>query len=129
MKQKYQDVVDEVEILKNDLDAVSRDLERLSKGQDVELHATFNKFGKTANLQLHDAPTEDGGEEPPKNTGLKLFKVPNVRQVRVLYDNFSNFSISIAGFCIGVWRWRKLDRWSYSLICFTLALSQLTLNL
>jgi len=130
LRQKYQDIVDEVEILKNDLDTVSRDLERLSKRQDVELHATFNKFGKTANLKLHDAPTEDGGEEePPKNTGLKLFKVPSVRQVRVLYDYFLNVSISIEGFCIEVWKWRKLDRWNYSLICFTLASSRLTHNL
>jgi hypothetical protein len=82
LKRKYLDVVDEVEILKNDLDTVSRDLDRLSRGQNVELHATFGKFGKTANLQLHDAPMEDGSEAPPpKNTGLKLFKVPTVRQV------------------------------------------------
>lgn len=48
----------------------------------MELHATFDKFGKTANLQVHDAPTE--GEEDGRKkryTGLKLFKVPTVRQV------------------------------------------------
>jgi hypothetical protein len=82
LKTKYLDVVDEVENLKNDLDAVSRDLDQIAKGKDVELHATFNKFGKTANLQLHDAPTEDGGSEPPnQNTGLKFFRIPTVRQV------------------------------------------------
>ena len=111
-------------MLKTDLDAVSKDLERLSKGQDVELHATFNKFGKTANLKLHDAPTEDGGEkEPPKNTGLKFFKVPNVRQVacHVLSADVSTF---IEGFYIAVWRWRKLDHWNYLLICFMSASSQ-----
>jgi hypothetical protein len=43
---KYLDVVDEVELLKSDLDAVSRDLDRLSKGNNVELHATFDKFGE-----------------------------------------------------------------------------------
>jgi hypothetical protein len=79
---KYEDVVDEVEVLKADLDAVSKDLERLSKGVGVELHATFDKFGKTENLQVHDLPSEDGDEEPPdQNVGLKLFRVPNVRQV------------------------------------------------
>lgn len=82
LKRKYLDVVDEVEILKNDLDTVSRDLDRISRGQNVELHATFNKFGRTANLQLHDAPTEDGeSENPIEDTGLKFFKVPNIRQV------------------------------------------------
>jgi hypothetical protein len=82
LKLKYLDVVDEVEILKNDLDAVSKDLDRLSRGQGVELHATFDKFGKTANLQLHDAPTEDGeSEKTIDDTGLKFFKVPNIRQV------------------------------------------------
>jgi hypothetical protein len=60
---------------------VSRDLDRLSKGQNVELHATFDKFGKTANLQVHDAPTDEENEEKKRNTGLKLFRVPNVRQV------------------------------------------------
>lgn len=86
MKRKYLDVVDEVEILKADLDAVSRDLERLANGQTAELHATFNKFGKTANLQLHDAPTNDGqGERPEeRSTGLKFFKVPVIRQVSLL---------------------------------------------
>jgi hypothetical protein len=85
LKTKYLDVVDEVENLKNDLDAVSRDLDQISKGHDVELHATFNKFGRTGNLQLHDAPTEGGGSEPPDpNTGLKFFRVPNVRQVGVI---------------------------------------------
>jgi hypothetical protein len=75
-----------VEILKTDLDAVSRDLDRLSRGQNVELHATFDKFGKTANLQVHDGPTEDGeSEKPIEDTGLKLFKVPNVRQVYPSY--------------------------------------------
>jgi hypothetical protein len=81
MRRKYLDVVDEVEVLKSDFDAVSRDLEQLSKGQDVELHATFNKFGRTANLQVHDAPTECDDEEEKRYTGLKLFKVPSVRQV------------------------------------------------
>ena len=82
LRNKYLDVVDEVELLKNDLDAVSQDLDRLSRGNNVELHATFDKFGKTANLQVHDAPLE--GEDPngkKRNTGMKLFKVPNVRQV------------------------------------------------
>lgn len=76
-------MVDEVEVLKNDLDAVSKDLDRLSKGNNVELHATFDKFGKTANLQLHDAPLggEEGEENPPGNTGLKFWKTPTVRQV------------------------------------------------
>lgn len=82
MRRKYLDVVDEVEILKNDLDTVSKDLERFANGQNAELHATFNKFGKTANLQLHDAPTDDGESEREKNpNGLKLFKVPVIRQV------------------------------------------------
>jgi hypothetical protein len=81
LRRKYLDVVDEVEILKSDFDAVSKDLENLSKGQDVELHATFNKFGKTANLQVHDAPLGDGSEPEKANTGLKLFKTPSVRQV------------------------------------------------
>ena len=82
MRSKYLDVVDEVEVLRNDLDAVSRDLDRLSKGQNVELHATFDKFGKTANLQVHDAPTESEDDGRKKRyTGLKLFKVPTVRQV------------------------------------------------
>jgi len=81
MRRKYLDVVDEVEVLKSDFDAVSRDLEQLSKGQDLELHATFNKFGKTANLQVHDAPTECDDEDEKRYTGLKLFKVPSVRQV------------------------------------------------
>ena len=83
MKSKYLDVVDEVEVLKNDLDAVSKDLDRLSKGNNVELHATFDKFGKTANLQLHDAPLADEGEEEPApgSTGLKFWKTPIVRQV------------------------------------------------
>jgi hypothetical protein len=83
MKRKYLDVVDEVEILKNDLDNVSRDLERLANGQSAELHATFNKFGKTANLQLHDAPMESDESEPQERNphGLKLFKVPVIRQV------------------------------------------------
>ena len=82
LKSKYLDVVDEVELLKSDLDAVSNDLDRLSRGQNVELHATFDKFGKTANLQVHDGPQENGeGEEPKRNTGLKLFKPPTVRQV------------------------------------------------
>lgn len=87
MKRKYLDVVDEVEILKKDLDTVSRDLERLANGQSAELHATFSKFGKTANLQLHDAPTEsDESEPPPRNPhGLKLFKVPSIRQVTPSY--------------------------------------------
>lgn len=76
-------MVDEVEVLKNDLDAVSKDLDRLSKGNNVELHATFDKFGKTANLQLHDAPLrdEEGEETPPGTTGLKFWKTPTVRQV------------------------------------------------
>ena len=73
--------MDEVEVLKNDLDAVSRDLDRLSKGQNVELHATFDKFGKTANLQVHDAPLSDEQEQKKRYTGLKLFQVPKVRQV------------------------------------------------
>jgi hypothetical protein len=82
LKIKYLDVVDEVENLKHHLDAVSRDLEQIAKGSDVELHATFNKFGKTANLQLHDAPTDDGqSEEATASTGLKLFRIPTVRQV------------------------------------------------
>jgi hypothetical protein len=83
LRSKYLDVVDEVEILKHDLDAVSKDLDRLSKGNNVELHATFDKFGKTANLQLHDAPlAEDEREEDaPGNSGLKLWKTPTVRQV------------------------------------------------
>jgi hypothetical protein len=81
MRRKYLDVVDEVEVLKSDFDAVSRDLEQLSKGQDLELHATFNKFGKMANLQVHDAPTECDDEDEKRYTGLKLFKVPSVRQV------------------------------------------------
>ena len=72
-----------MEILKSDFDAVSQDLENLSKGQDVELHATFNKFGKTANLQVHDAPTGNEGAEEKANTGLKLFKTPSVRQVPI----------------------------------------------
>jgi hypothetical protein len=113
-----------VEILKTDLDTVLKDLERLSKGQDVELHATFNKFGKTANLKLHDAPTEDGGdEEPPKNTGLKFFKVPNIRQVACHLFG-ADVSTFIEGFYIAVWRWRKLDHSNYLLICFMSALSQ-----
>lgn len=70
-------------MLKSDLDAVSNDLDRLSRGQNVELHATFDKFGKIANLQVHDAPTDNGdGKKPDKNTGLKLFKPPTVRQVQ-----------------------------------------------
>jgi len=83
MRQKYLDVVDEVELLKDDLDAVSRDLDRLASGRGIELHATIDKFGKSANLQLHDAPSGEGEEQPPpKNTGLKLFQKPTVRQVR-----------------------------------------------
>jgi hypothetical protein len=87
LRSKYLDVVDEVEILKNDLDAVSKDLDRLSKGNNVELHATFDKFGKTANLKMHDAPlTEDGEEEKaPGTTGLKFWKTPTVRQVCRIY--------------------------------------------
>ena len=81
MRSKYLHVVDEVEVLKSDFDAVSRDLDQLSKGQDVELHATFNKFGRTANLQVHDAPIGGDGEEEKQYTGLKLFKIPSVRQV------------------------------------------------
>ena len=104
-------------MLKNDLDAVSNDLDRLSRGQDVELHATFDKFGKTANLQVHDAPTDDGdGEKPDKNTGLKLFKPPTVRQVQRL-QIFFDLSIFIAGFSIEVLRWKRLDLWNYLLIC------------
>jgi alanyl-tRNA synthetase len=82
LKRNYLDVVDEVENLKSDLDAVSKDLDRLSRGQGVELHATIDKFGKTTNLQVHDAPTEDGeNENNDPNTGLKLVRLPNVRQV------------------------------------------------
>jgi hypothetical protein len=82
LKNKYLDVVDEVELLKNDLDAVSKDLDRLSRGNNVELHATFDKFGKTANLQLLDGPSgDDDPNEKKRYTGLKLFKIPNVRQV------------------------------------------------
>ena len=66
-------------MLKEDFDAVARDLDRLSKGKGVELHATFDKFGRTANLQVHDAP-EEGNEEQGWHTGLKLFRVPNIRQ-------------------------------------------------
>jgi len=90
LRRKYLDVVDEVEILKSDLDNVTRDLDRLSRGQGAELHATVTKFGKTANLQLHDAPIGDGDDRPPDDiTGLKLFRVPNVRQV----FNFLNFIV------------------------------------
>lgn len=81
LRSKYLDVVDEVEILKQDLDTISRDLDRLSKGQNVELHATFDKFGKTANLQVHDAPNDEEEERKKRNTGLKIFKPPSVRQV------------------------------------------------
>ena len=128
MKQRYADVVDEVEILKADLDVVSRDLERLARGQDAELHATFTKFGKTANLQLHDAPTEEEGEGgPPRKppSGLKLFKIPSIRQVRVFEERGTDGSIFIEGCCIGVWRWKRLDLWNFLLIYFTLGLSQL----
>ena len=83
MRQKYLDVVDEVELLKEDLDAVSRDLDKLSSGGGAELHATIDKFGKTANLKLHDAPLAEGNapEPPSKYTGLKFFRKPTVRQV------------------------------------------------
>ena len=115
-------------MLKNDLDAVSKDLDRLSKGNNVELHATFDKFGKTANLQLHDAPPLDGdGEgEKPKNTGLKFWKTPTVRQAIDPYDHI-NCSIFIKGYYIEVLRSRKPDRWSCSSIYFTWASSPLTL--
>jgi hypothetical protein len=89
LKQRYPDIIDEVEILKGDLDVVSRDLERLARGQDAELHATFTKFGRSANLQLHDAPTEEESESgPPRKppAGLKLFKIPAVRQVRAFEE-------------------------------------------
>lgn len=119
MRKKYLDVVDEVEVLKSDFDAVSRDLEQLSKGQDVELHATFNKFGKTANLQVHDAPVE-GEEDEKRYTGLKLFKVPSVRQVSTQNLQGVNGSISIRACCTEVSRWRRRDQRSCSLICFTL---------
>lgn len=103
MKNKYLDVVDEVEVLKNDLDAVSKDLDRLSKGNNVELHATFDKFGKTANLHLHDAPlAEEGEEEPaPGSTGLKFWKTPIVRQVINFYD-YTDISTSIREYYIEV---------------------------
>jgi len=67
-------------MLKEDFDAVAKDLDRLSRGQGVELHATFDKFGRTANLQVHDAPNEDEEGERGRHTGLKFFKVPNIRQ-------------------------------------------------
>jgi hypothetical protein len=83
MRQRYLDVVDEVELLKEDLDAVSRDLDHLSNGKGAEIHATIDRFGKTANLMLHDAPLTgvDELEEPPTYTGLKFFRKPTVRQV------------------------------------------------
>lgn len=83
MRQKYLEVVDEVELLKEDLDAVSRDLDHLSNGKGAEIHATIDRFGKTANLKLHDAPLTEGDEpeQPPKYTGLKFFRKPTVRQV------------------------------------------------
>ena len=114
MRQKYLDVVDEVEVLKDDLDAVSRDLDRLASGRGVELHATVDKFGKTANLKLHDAPLGEGEEEPPppKYTGLKLFKKPNVRQVFNTLFFRANDSISFTGFCIEASKWRKRGLWN-----------------
>jgi len=120
-------VVDEVEILKNDLDAVSKDLDRLSKGNNVELHATFDKFGKTANLQLHDAPLseEEGEEDPPGSTGLKFWKTPTVRQVFDRFCAHVDFSTSIRAFYTEVLTWRKHGRWNCLLTYFMLASSPL----
>jgi hypothetical protein len=89
MRQKYLEVVDEVELLKEDLDAVSRDLDHLSNGKGAEIHATIDKFGKTANLKLHDAPLTEGDEpeQPPQYTGLKFFRKPTVRQVPLLLSS------------------------------------------
>jgi hypothetical protein len=121
MRQKYLDVVDEVEFLKDDLDAVSRDLDRLANGGAVELHATVDKFGKAANLKLHDAPLEEGEEKPPpKYTGLKLFQKPTVRQVRPFALITSYWSTFTKGYYSVVSKWRRLGRWNCSLICFTL---------
>jgi hypothetical protein len=112
-------------MLKNDLDAVSKDLDRLSKGgQSLELHATFDKFGKTANLQVHDAPTDNGeGDKPNDTNGLKLFKVPAIRQVRG-FCYTSDCSTFIEGFYIEVWNWKRLGRWNCSSICFMLESSR-----
>jgi hypothetical protein len=61
----------------------------LSNGKGAEIHATIDKFGKTANLKLHDAPLTEGDEpEPPsKYTGLKFFRKPTVRQVALFLSS------------------------------------------
>jgi hypothetical protein len=124
MRQKYLEVVDEVELLKEDLDAVSRDLDHLSNGKGAEIHATIDRFGKTANLKLHDAPLAEGDEpeQPPKYTGLKFFGKPTVRQVPPLPAFRADNSTFSMVFCIEASRWKRRGRWSCLSICFTLEL-------
>ncbi|KAG8903841.1 hypothetical protein FRB99_002656 [Tulasnella sp. 403] len=105
LRKKHPDTYDEVHRIRDDLDALSRELEKLTS-KPVELEANFGKFGYSAHIRTHDA--DDGPETPnekvkidddgigkkgaetntlasassrkKKSTTMKLYKKPVLRQ-------------------------------------------------
>jgi hypothetical protein len=96
LREKHGETYDEIERMREDLDALSIDLHMLTD-HAVSLDANFSKYGYNAHLRTYDDPLESGGSsmhahddsdheskdwEAERKNGriFKLYKKPVVRQ-------------------------------------------------